>query len=62
MLDSWMGKRVKIFLLVGQQEIIRTGHILEANETLFKFKDKFGKKETFAISTIQQIKLAEAKP
>jgi hypothetical protein len=59
MLEEWIGKQIKIFLLIGQDDIIRTGQILEANDTFFKFKDKFGNIETFAISAIQQIKEAE---
>ena len=58
MLEEWQNKQIKIFLQIGQEDIIRTGEILEANETLFKFKDKFGKIETFAITAIQQIKEA----
>lgn len=59
MLEEWIGKQVKIFLQIGQDDIIRTGQILEADDSFFKFKDKFGNTETFAISAIQQIKEAE---
>ena len=59
MFEEWLGKRVKLFLLIGDQELIRTGHIIEIEETHILFRDKFGREETFAISTVQQIQGAE---
>lgn len=59
MLEEWKNKQVKIFLTINGEPITRTGQILETDKKLFRFKDKFGETETFAISTIQQIKEVE---
>ena len=60
MFEEWIGKQVKIFLQIGQDDIIRTGQILETGESHFKFQDKFGNVETFSNEAAQQIKGVDA--
>jgi len=56
MLENYKNKKVKIFLVIGEQEIIYTGQILEEDPTHFRFKDKFGETLLLAKDALKQVK------
>jgi len=56
MLEKWIGKKVKIFLMLDEQQLVYTGKIIKEYETHFDFIDKYNKPLLLNKDDLKQVK------